>query len=136
MQKLEKELMEPEKEDNFGCVRCGKCCTYSKDNLLALNFLDIRRIENATGLKEDEFSERHWHRPKFKVLKTVYDPEDKEHYCMFLEKGEDGRKSCSIYENRPWMCKYYPFGGKCQNGRYIQRGVHALVALFMNIFVG
>ncbi len=133
MQKLDEEPIEP-KDDNFGCVQCGKCCTYHSDNIFEVTTFDIKRIKRATGLKESEFTEVDYRRI-VRVLKTVYDPKDGEFYCMFLKKKRDGTTYCEIYDYRPSQCRYYPFGGLCQNGRRIQKGLRALGAMIIRPWV-
>ena len=34
---------------------------------------------------------------------------DGDHDCVFLERGDDGRAGCSIYDARPTQCRTWPF---------------------------
>jgi Fe-S-cluster containining protein len=85
---------------NFKCDKCGKCClTYT----VKLSGSDIKKIEKI-GLKKQDFAEEDNFDVKFGkyALKRVNDQ------CIFLEKK--GKKySCKIYENRPAICRNYPF---------------------------
>jgi len=88
MKHIEKTIVIDQKDDS-GCIRCGKCC-----KLLHVRTFDIEKIKKATGLKESEFTELHPFTEK-RILKTKCDPVDKDIYCMFLERLDDGTTSCT-----------------------------------------
>ena len=69
---------------------CYECCLETE---MPLSEKDITRISNL-GFKIEEFLEE---KDGFMVLRNI------ENKCFFLK---DGR--CSIYEDRPEGCKYYP----------------------------
>lgn len=121
MKHIEKTIVIDQKDDS-GCVRCGKCC-----KLLHVRTFDIEKIKKATGLKESEFTELHPFTEK-RILKTKCDPVDKDIYCMFLERLDDGTTSCTIYKDRPWLCRLYPYDDICKNERVIHKGVYAIAA--------
>ncbi len=59
-------------------------------------------IDRATFDKK--YTATHEGRPSLGEVKVenAYD-------CVFLERHEDGRKTCSIYEVRPTQCRTWPF---------------------------
>ena len=95
------------KKTGFKCTRCSKCCQKDYgDNTVAIFPFEIRRICEQTGLKwndvviptpsEDTDSDGNIHTFEW-VLRNKGD-------CIFLKDG-----ICRIYENRPYICKTYPF---------------------------
>lgn len=81
----------------------GKCCKtgWAGRNFIYLTEQDAERIEQATGLKRDEFSrvgKFDWTRFS-KTPVTVRYLTD----CRFFDNGK-----CSIYEARPTQCRTYP----------------------------
>lgn len=103
----ESELAGEIKNTGFKCIQCSKCCMEEfGDNTVAIFPFEIRRICEQTGLKwndivlpppsEDTDSEGNIHTFEW-VLRNKGD-------CIFLKDG-----MCKIYENRPYICKTYPF---------------------------
>mgnify|MGYP001617376438 CR=1 FL=1 len=89
----------------FQCCRyCGECC---KKTFVWLSPWDIHRIESL-GHSKEEFSE-----PDNNLGKgaLVLKKKDDGSGCIFLKEGADGTFQCSIYENRPAICRKYPFFG-------------------------
>ncbi len=95
------------KKTGFKCIRCSKCCRQEYgDNTVAVFPFEIRRICEQTGLEwndiviptpsEDRDPEGNIHTFEW-VLRTNGD-------CIFLKDG-----MCEIYEDRPYICKTYPF---------------------------
>ena len=81
----------------FKCERCAECCI---KYIVKLNKEDISRIKKL-GFSEKEFMEKDEHISEFVLKKD-------DNGCVFLLKG-GGLYSCKIYENRPSVCKAYPF---------------------------
>lgn len=94
-------LMEPLfKKQNFQCNRCcGECC---KRLVVEVTQPEIKKIKSL-GYKEEEFAEKGFFHPEKFTLKKNKDG------CVFLRKEKDGKYSCKIYENRPKICRDYPF---------------------------
>ena len=69
---------------------CSECCLETE---MTLSEKDITRIESL-GYKIEEFLEE---KEGFMTLKNI----DKQ--CFFLKDG-----LCSIYDNRPYGCRFYP----------------------------
>jgi len=82
-------------KSTFNCTKCGECCIYTT---VKLSEEDMQRIEK---LGHKEFHE--WdHIIRAPVLKKNKDG------CVFLRKKGD-KFLCSIYGNRPEVCRKYPF---------------------------
>ena len=109
------------KEDNIGCDKCGKCCNLKYvSEPPGVNIFEIRKIKKRTGMDEKQFTDafiRHY--GSYRVLK--YKPDKNEDMiCMFLENKNNGAKTCSIYDIRPYWCRVYPTDSKeCISGRII-----------------
>ena len=78
----------------FKCTKCGECCR----PIVKLSKEDITSIEEI-GKKEFFVYDENI---KSNVLKQV------NYRCMFLKKEGD-EYLCSIYNNRPEVCRKYPF---------------------------
>ena len=98
------------------CRRCGWCCTDITHRLLPeevdLMYLSLN-IDRQKFI-EDYTNQKWFEEKKEYVLKTP---------CPFLNKDRDNRHSCQIYSFRPFVCRFFPFGGimiavkPCQKGR-------------------
>lgn len=94
----------------FRCHKDIKCFTKCCSNIdILLTPYDVLRLKNRLGLSSEEFLEKHTY---MKIDDTSSHPyamllmnEDKERKCPFVT--EEG---CSIYEDRPANCRYYPIG--------------------------
>jgi Fe-S-cluster containining protein len=93
----------------FHCLRCGLCCkdrSYKPRLILALRS-EVLRISERTGLRLEEFAEASGKRTYDYLLKKRQDGS-----CIFLRDN-----SCSIYELRPLVCRFYPFSLR-KNGNH------------------
>lgn len=92
-------------------MRCGRCCTRFG---VCITPFDIMRISAATGMKPEEF------------VSTLPEPGGREREepavliggapsLIVLRRGEGevccfySGEGCAIYENRPMLCRSYPF---------------------------
>jgi len=100
------------KHVRFRCGRCGLCCGDAKDKIRSILLLKIEadHISKRTLIDLDEFAEK---------------IEGFEPYVYQMRKTEDGKclflkdNSCSIYQIRPLICRFYPFQLKnLGNNRY------------------
>jgi len=90
------------KHVRFRCVRCALCCGDAKDKIRSILLLKIEadHISKRTLMDLDEFAE---------------EIEGFEPYIYQMRKTEDGNcvflkdNSCSIYQIRPLICRFYPF---------------------------
>jgi uncharacterized protein len=84
----------------FKCTKCGECCR----PLVLVDETDIKRIEEL-GLKRKNFLD---YDPMNENASERNILKQKNNVCMFLgRKGEE--YYCKIYENRPQVCRVYPF---------------------------
>ena len=90
----------------FSCTQCGNCCTgppgfvwYSED--------EGRAMAMELGVSDAEFKRRYTKKIggrrslDERLVEGLYD-------CVFLERHEDGRRTCSIYAVRPTQCRTWP----------------------------
>ncbi|HNX39138.1 MAG TPA: YkgJ family cysteine cluster protein [Methanothrix sp.] len=93
-------------EIGFCCLGCGECCR-GEDNSVVVFPREVRRIMEATGLAWLEVAgppdEGEWdgegcyHTLEWRLSKDGLS-------CRFLEGGR-----CRIYQDRPLLCRTYPF---------------------------
>ena len=101
----------PEGIFSFAChpgVSCFNKCCHEIDVILTP--VDILKMKTALNIRSDEFLK------KYTTLQTLKDTgiplvkllmrENSNGACIFL----DGSKGCSIYQNRPQVCRSYPLG--------------------------
>jgi len=101
----------PEGIFSFAChhgVSCFNRCCHEIDVILTP--FDILKIKTDLKLRSDEFLTKY---TTFHTLKETAIPlvklkmrENSNGACIFL----DGTKGCSIYYNRPHVCRSYPLG--------------------------
>lgn len=84
-----------QQKSKFRCLNCGYCCTL----VVILSKDDIERIKKL-GYNEADFAENDRLGRKRVRMKN--------YYCYFLglHKGES---FCRIYNERPQVCRDYPF---------------------------
>ena len=86
---------------NFKCKRCGSCCYPPR-----LYPADIKRIKKA-GYDDFVYTDD---------LGKTYMIDKKNNKCVFLKK-KGKIFECSIYSNRPRICRQYPselIDGSCK----------------------
>jgi Fe-S-cluster containining protein len=100
------QLAEQIRAIGFQCQRCGECCRGEENSVVVFPF-EIRRILERTGLpwldaveppEEGEWDDQ----GRFHTLEWRLKKEDGS--CKFYRNGE-----CRIYQERPLLCKTYPF---------------------------
>lgn len=102
-----KELEEKIKKTGFKCRMCAECCS-GGNNEVMVSADEIEIIEEKTGLKFNEIAEPY---PEW------IDADDEKRYTFgwVLKRGDDGNciflenKRCRIYDDRPNICRTYPF---------------------------
>jgi Fe-S-cluster containining protein len=86
----------------FVCERCALCCGDSEERVRQILLLKVeaKRIAQKTKRKTEEFAEKiAGSEPYlFCMRKTMAGK------CVFLSDN-----SCSIYDTRPLICRFYPF---------------------------
>ena len=107
------ELADAVETIGFECTRCGACCRSEADDPhTATVFPDeVRRLEGEGydwrdvarpmpfGLDDDGTGET------FEWALQVDDCGD----CTFYEEADDGTGACTVHEERPLICRTYPF---------------------------
>jgi Fe-S-cluster containining protein len=103
------ELARRIRETGFSCTRCGVCCTCSgeDENLVMVTPEEIDRISGRTGESPDRFTE-----PYPESVESVNGGRITFERC--LRRSPSGctflsGKSCTVYPDRPWICRTYPF---------------------------
>lgn len=102
------ELLEPDTKIQFRChkgVSCFNACCRHAD--ISLTPYDIVRLKDRLGMDSGEFLKKHavpFEMDSDKVPGVKLRTDD-EGACLFVT--EEG---CSVYEDRPTACRYYPVG--------------------------
>jgi Fe-S-cluster containining protein len=90
-------------EIGFGCSKCGLCCgdTPQKTRHILLLKSDAERIVANTKRKISTFATENAGKQPY-----VYEMHKKtqDGKCIFLRQNR-----CAIYEDRPLICRFYPF---------------------------
>ena len=100
------------KHVHFECERCALCCkdTEKRTRKILLLKEEARRISDTTLENIGNFAERTKESEPYVNVMRKHGGE-----CHFLREG-----SCSIYEARPIVCRFYPFKlENLGNDRYI-----------------
>ena len=79
------------------CVDCGKCCLETEMVVSEQDIELILKNNSLKDLKKQDFIFRS--KEGYSQLKNIGD------HCYFFDVAS---KSCSIYENRPQGCRFYP----------------------------
>ena len=96
----------------FSChkgISCWNKCCYGAD--VVLTPMDMLRLGRHFGIRPVEFLDRYcyqaqWEKAGLPVAKLRMTGEDGSGPCQFV----DDEKGCTVYENRPVTCRYYPLG--------------------------
>jgi Fe-S-cluster containining protein len=86
----------------FKCQRCSICCGDTKDKVRRIFLLEkeVEIISKITSKTIEDISEKiEGFEPYTYVMRKT-----KEGVCTFLNDN-----TCSIYEIRPLVCRFYPF---------------------------
>ncbi|MHA1647366.1 MAG: YkgJ family cysteine cluster protein [Promethearchaeota archaeon] len=77
------------------CRDCGVCCHYTE---MQLSIKDIQNIEknNPKNLSRNDFCE---------IVDGFFQLKNIDDHCIFLDPYQN---TCTIYNNRPEGCKFYP----------------------------
>lgn len=100
----------PEAELNFRChkgISCWNACCKQID--IALTPYDIIRLKNRLGLSSEEFLKKHtvpFEMDRDGMPGVKMRTQDDVPVCLFM----DEETGCTVYEDRPTACRYYPVG--------------------------
>lgn len=94
------------------CTRCAICCknTGSRQRRIVLLEAEVSEICKRTGWRREGFARPTGHEPYVAIMRKINGA------CVFL----DGN-SCSIYEFRPLVCRFYPFWLTREDSIYVFR---------------
>ncbi len=81
------------------CTKCGNCC---KTLHPSVTKEEISRLAKALEISDETFGKRHLKTDNIDHEKFMSDSP-----CIFLDS-----KRCSIYPDRPEVCREYPFTGE------------------------
>jgi len=86
-------------EVNWRCLLCGKCCRDqpNRKRRILLTDYDLERIKKSQ-VKVNFYKEVE------PIGAFKYQMLQKDGECVFLSSGR-----CTIYEDRPLICRFYPF---------------------------
>lgn len=96
----------------FSChkgISCWNKCCHGADIVMTPG--DMLRLSRHFGIRPIEFLDRYcyqtqWDKAGLPVAKLRMTGEDGSGPCQFV----DDEKGCTVYENRPVTCRYYPLG--------------------------
>lgn len=105
----QKALADKIKSIGFGCFRCGACCrcVSHESNLVMVSPDEVRAVISASGLAWDTIAE-----PYPEVIVGNLSARYTLGWCLRRENDRCQflmEKQCTIYPNRPWICRTYPF---------------------------
>jgi hypothetical protein len=111
----------------FECTRCGACCEGYEDDAgerephTATVFPDeVRELQAAGGEGEEPYDWRDVARPMPFGLEEGEEGPEGETFewalatddcgdCTFYAEDDDGRGACTVHDDRPLICRTYPF---------------------------
>jgi len=92
----------------FECTQCGNCCT-GAPGYVWFDDDEAQEMADFVGVDKREFYQRYTKRKMGKWTLDEVRYERSKYDCVFLERDENGRGKCSIYEVRPTQCRTWPF---------------------------
>ncbi|MCC7144945.1 MAG: YkgJ family cysteine cluster protein [Phycisphaeraceae bacterium] len=93
----------------FTCTQCGNCCTGPEGYVW---YTDEEELAMAERLKvsREQFRTRYAHQVEGHwSLMEKFSPDGSGYDCVFLQRTEEGRRICQIYDVRPTQCRTWPF---------------------------
>jgi len=103
------EMLTLEHKFTFSChkgISCFNACCKQADVMLGP--YDVIRLKNHLGMGSEEFLKEYtvpWEMEAGGLVGVKLKTTEEKH-CLFLKEGE----GCSVYNDRPSACRYYPFG--------------------------
>jgi len=99
------------KNVRWRCIRCARCCgdVDSRQRRIALLDSEVIELCEYSGLQRESFTDNLAGNEPYTV--TMRKIRGK---CIFL-KGN----SCSVYEARPLVCRFYPFWLTREGSKYV-----------------
>ncbi len=109
----------------FRCHKDIKCFTRCCSNIdIMLTPYDVLRLKNRLKMDSEEFIIKHTIKREDEATSHPYAylrmAEGEDRLCPFL----NGTEGCSVYEDRPVSCRYYPIGQATLKKREGEEMVH------------
>lgn len=93
----------------FDCHRCGNCCS-GPSGVVRFTPEELSRMAAHVGMLPFEFLARYARQDSSGRLTLSERPRgDGTYDCVFLDRDDAGRASCSIHPVRPVQCRTWPF---------------------------
>jgi Fe-S-cluster containining protein len=111
MKVVEPTRLDPDTKFKFRCHKGVKCFTRCCSNIdIMLTPYDVLRLKNRLGVSSEEFLDKH---TVMRIDEKSSHPyaylrmsDDQDRLCPFVVVPD----GCTIYEDRPVSCRYYPVG--------------------------
>lgn len=122
------ELVEGSKSINFRCYKGIKCFNACCSNIdISLTPYDIIRLKNRLDMVSGEFLLKYtypYELEKEGIAGVKFKPVENGTACQFMTA-----EGCSVYEDRPTACRYYPVGlvSIRKQDEYVDRSAYAIV---------
>ncbi|MDH5784000.1 MAG: YkgJ family cysteine cluster protein [Chromatiales bacterium] len=122
------ELFDGSKVISFRChkdIKCFNACCSNID--ISLTPYDIIRLKNRLGMNSDEFLLNYsfpYEMEREGMAGVKFKPVENGTACQFMVD-----EGCSVYEDRPTACRYYPVGlvSQRKQDEYVDRTAFAVV---------
>jgi len=106
-------LLGPGDKFQFGCEKRGDCCRDRHEHPILLSVYDVFRLRQHLKVSGQEFAEKygrtllgaHSQLPLMILRNDWTDKRREKSSCVNLKDNK-----CSVYENRPLVCRLYPVG--------------------------
>lgn len=122
------ELVEGDKSINFRCYKGIKCFNACCSNIdISLTPYDIIRLKNRLDIVSGEFLLKYtypYELEKDGIAGVKLKPVENGTACQFMTP-----EGCSVYDDRPTACRYYPVGlvSIRKQDEYVDRSAYAIV---------
>ena len=93
----------------FNCAKCpGYCCSYP---IIVVTKRDLARLAKHFDLSPAEAEKRFT--KSAHGFKRIMRRKRDEHFPMICRFFDTEKRSCTVYEARPAVCRAFPGGGRC-----------------------
>jgi len=90
----------------FECQGCGRCCAGPEEGYVWVTDEDVARIAEFLGISEKRMRDSYVRRVGKRLSLRESKPSND---CVFLDRDEEGKRTCAIYSVRPVQCRTWPF---------------------------
>lgn len=92
----------------FTCTQCGNCCT-GPPGYVWFTDEEAEAMAARLELTVPAFLKKYAHRVFGKYSLDESRNARGEYDCIFLHESKEGKRTCSIYNDRPMQCRTWPF---------------------------